>query len=220
MRQITVIIFVVLFSSVAFGQDAGLPEILKPGPDGESAALRLEASAIKLLPRGMFNDAPESYRDEDNPLGIRFGGSVYSFSNESHSYNKTPQLGLDGDRFTVGFYGGGYGYIDDLGAISLKDVARDMPNVQLLMYYRPPTCMDRPRPDTRKLRKDWDGTTISNRAAVVAGHSYLLRAVSFDEADTLVAFQVINKNYDGSVIIVWTPLKEFDTPRLRPCESS
>lgn len=41
-----------------------------------------------------------------------------------------------------------------------------------------------------------------------------MRAISFDEADTLVAFKIHRKDTDGSLIIFWKLIKDFEIPKL------
>jgi hypothetical protein len=53
-----------------------------------------------------------------------------------------------------------------------------------------------------------------NRFPVTVGHTYVLRAISYDEADTLVAFKVHRKDTDGSLIIFWKPIKNYEKPLL------
>src|SRR4051812_11937647 len=89
---------IVLISSVAFAQEEKLPNILKPDADLTILATSADEKIFKLLPRGMFADGKGLLDDEgSNPLGIRGGGAYYSFTTDSHSYNKIPQIELQGD---------------------------------------------------------------------------------------------------------------------------
>ena len=59
-----------------------------------------------------------------------------------------------------------------------------------------------------------------DRLPAIVGHTYLLRAVSFKEADVLVAFKVHRRDADGSLIIFWKLLERFVTPVLNQEETA
>jgi hypothetical protein len=47
-----------------------------------------------------------------------------------------------------------------------------------------------------------------------------LRAISFDDADILVAFRIHRKDTDGSLIIFWKLLETFEIPHLKRNETT
>lgn len=199
--------------SFAFAQSQTLPDILRPDPVVESVAKDAGLEIFKILPRGMFEHPAGSYKDEDNPLGVREGGAFYSFSTCSHSYNKVPEIVLERGQFGVGFAGANYGFITDLGVISLVDVTEELYAVKFLIGYKPPRLIDEIREEQRKSHRfESNGTTFSSRIAALSGHTYVLRAVSFRDADILVVFNVARINPDGSAEITWKPLRKFDRP--------
>jgi hypothetical protein len=79
-------VFVVFLFSMTVAQKSDLPDVLKPDDASIAEARRLGVNVFKILPRRMF-EAKEfnSYKDEENPIGIRGGGAYYSFTTESHS---------------------------------------------------------------------------------------------------------------------------------------
>ncbi len=215
MKLVLAFAILVLLTSDYFGQNTTLPEILRPDAFAESEAKRLDAEVFKILPRGTYENPAGTYKDEENPLGIRQGGSYYSFTKGSHSYNKIPQIGLEQGNIQVGFYGGNYGLMADLGSISLSDVSDQLPVTMFLLGYVPPKYYKNIYEEAGRAHKiEANGQVFSRRLPAFERHTYLLRAISFDEADKLVALQVISKEKDGSVTIVWKSIKDFDVPRM------
>lgn len=208
MRQtIITLIFSLLAVAVANAQSENPGrEILSPALQDAAEAEREGFKVFKILPRGI-------YASEKNELGLRGGAAYYSFVEQSHSYNDTPQLGLEKNYLKVGFYGASYGLIADLGLVSLSGVTVESEEVKFLADYKPPTVEAEIRAEQRKAYEyDTEKATYRSRVQVSIGHSYALRAISFDEADTLVAFQIRRKNPDGSLIIFWKMLKQFPRP--------
>ena len=58
--------------------------------------------------------------------------------------------------------------------------------------------------------------TYTDRLAAVAGNTYALRSVNYDNSDVLVVFRVVRRDDDGSVVLLWKMLKRFHTPQLAP----
>jgi hypothetical protein len=59
-----------------------------------------------------------------------------------------------------------------------------------------------------------DGVQYRQNRPAIVGHTYLLRAISYGEADTLVAFQIHRRETDKSLIIFWKALESFEKPLL------
>jgi len=180
-------------------------EILQPDVADHKAA-RLEGlEAVRLMPR-------EKY---DHVLTLQGGGSYYSFTNRSHDYQKTAQVGLEQNNLRVGFAGADYGFIADLGAISLDSVTTEVREIGILANYKPPTRINAIRNEQRKSdRYATEGATYFRYVPAITGHVYALRAISFERADILVAFKIHRKDTDGSIVIFWKPLAVFDTPLI------
>lgn len=215
--RVTAIPFVlIVFLTPAFAQNVKLPEVLKPDADLEIEAKRQGLEIFKLLPRGMYQGPFNAYRDEENPLGIREGGAYYSFSTRSHSYNRTPQIGLEKGYLSAGgYYGANYGFLYDLGSVALGDVTPENPVAAALLEYLPPKLHDAIRADQSKRgRFELGSYVFATRLEVVVGHTYLLRAISFGEADKLVAFNIVSKADDDSLTLTWKPLHDFPIPKL------
>lgn len=214
MRLVQIGFLIVTIVFPAISQSKELPEILRPDAAAVTEAESYGAGVFKLLPRGMFKDKEGSYKDEDNPLGLRQGGAYYSFTTGSHSYNKTPQIGLERGNLNVGFYGANYGLFVDCGAVPLIDESNHSDALIALMGYIPPKLRSELVKERERFSTGNTGMLTARHVPAVEGHTYLLRAISFNEADKLVAFRILKMDQDGSLTIAWRTLKDFEVPRL------
>ncbi len=215
MRKFLGILLIALVSvSTMFGQTGVTPrtdltnEMLSPTNRDLAQAQIENVEVFKILPRGIFDS-------ENNNLSLR-GGAYYSFTNKSHSYNEIPQIELQSNNFIVGFYGANYGLMADLGNVPLSSVDENSIEVSQLFDYQAKVIEPEARTEFRFLHKGLDvgGVTYKKQLPAIPGNTYILRAISFDEADTLVAFNVYRKDEDGSLIIFWKKLKDFEKPTL------
>lgn len=217
-RIVFALIFFALFSLIlpttaaVNAQSVQIPAtrvILQPDARDIARADEQGLKAFKILPRGMFDF-------EKNDLAIRGGGAYYSFVKNSHSYNEIPQIGYQDDVLLVCFAGADYGFIADLGETPLSEITVETAGVKFLSEYRPPLFEPEIRAEYRKIGKglEADGIVFRISQPVVVGHTYVSRSLSFNRADTLVAFHVSRKNEDGSLIIFWKPIKDFERPKL------
>ncbi len=183
--------------------------ILQPDSADIIAAKQEDVNVFRILPR-------EKYDKE--VFKVRGGGAFYSFINQSHSYNDIPQISLEQNYLRVGFYGASYGFIADLGETPLSQIGKTTKGVDFLINYQPPNVETEARAEYRKISNNFEQNEISfgNRRTAIVGHSYILRAVSFGEADVLVAFKIHRKDTDGSLIIFWKLIEHFAAPTLDP----
>jgi len=180
-------------------------DVISPTTGDLKAVQKEGFNVIRLLPRERY----------DHKLTIQGGGSYYSFTTGSHDYQKIAQIGLEQNNLKVGFAGANYGFINDLGEMSLADVTKETVGVSFLVNYRPPTDEPSVRIEQRKAwNYEVDGISYKSRIPAIVGHSYVLRAISFDDADILVALKVHRKDTDGSLIIFWKNIENFETPKL------
>lgn len=200
-------------SSIGFSQNFQLPQILVPSEQAKAEAARLNAQAVKILPRGMFAEQTEN-SDIDCPLGIRGDGAYYSFTTGSHSYNKTPEIQLEQGQISVGFAGADYGTIADMGLIDIKNLT-DTQEFQFLSTYKPPQLEPEVRMEQRRFAQvSIAGIVYRERVPASLRHTYLLRAISFDKSDILVALTIIEVGEDGSATFAWRKLADFAKPTL------
>ena len=181
-------------------------KILQIEGEDLAAAEQENADVFRLLPREKYD---KGY------FKVRGGGAYYSFTNQSHSYNLIPQISLEQNYLSVGFYGASYGFLADLGEIGLAKIDGKTKGVDFLANYRPPLELSKARIEqTRSRGFESENIAYKNRLPVVAGHSYVVRAISYDEADVLVVFKIHRQDADGSLIIFWKLLKNFERPKL------
>jgi hypothetical protein len=214
MRLILLCVLSVILTFGAYSQNNQLSELLEPDPSSVAEAKRMGAEVIKLLPRGFFKDLSSSdNREKDNPVGVRGGGAYFSFATGSHSYNETPQIELQNGHFSTGFAGMDYGFFVDLGEMELASLDPTSREALYFLNYKSPVFEKDIRLEHGSVhgKRIGEFTTYGALSAVV-GHSYLLRAINFGEADTLVAFQVLKIGADGSTTIAWKKLAEFGEP--------
>jgi hypothetical protein len=223
MHCLRVLVFVLLLSSFAIAQELTRAEKIRKiselrsqigalekdimSPDAKDSALaaRLGVSAIRLLPR-------EKY---DHVLAINGGGAYYSFFLKSQAYGRGSDIGLEQGYLSVGFAGADYGFMYDLGEIALDDVTKDSKEAFFLVGYKPPSSEPEVRIEQRRaLEYDANGVIYKSRWSSIVGHTYLVRSINFDDSDILVAFTINRKDTDGSLIIFWKTIENFEKPKL------
>lgn len=163
---------------------------------------------IRLLPREEYNSK--------NKLTIRGGGAFYSFTKLTHEYGYGSDVALEMGNLSVGFAGADYGMLANLGAIPLDGVTLETPGVSVLALHVPPTLDVRARAE---YRRTVGGVKIENvlykrNLPAVVGSTYILRSIDYARSDVLVAFQVVRKDIDGSLILAWKRLKKYAVPQL------
>ena len=167
-----------------------------------------ETGLVRLLPREKWQ----------NVLPTRGGGSYYSFTRLSHEYNSGSDVSLEQGLLSVGFMGADFGFMLNLGDVPLEEVSAEAEAVRFMASFETPS----PEPLAREAQKrfmhgggaqsgQW---TYKNRLPAVAGNTYALRSVSYNTSDVLVAFRLLRKDSDGSVVLLWKLLKTYPKPSL------
>lgn len=174
---------------------------------------------IRILPRGLYEDR----------LTIRGGGAYYSFTRLTHEYGNGSDIELQRvptnefvappiaeQNFQVGFAGADYGFIVTLGNVPLEKVTLDHDGVKFLVDYDPPSAEPQARSESRRARDGVGKNGYSYKSVVpaFASYTYALRSINYNTSDVLVAFRVVRKEIDGSVVILWKRLKRFSRPDL------
>jgi hypothetical protein len=59
-----------------------------------------------------------------------------------------------------------------------------------------------------------DGVQAKRTLPVKLNSTYLMRSMTFREADVLVAFKVVRIDSDGSVTLLWKLLKKYKVPNI------
>jgi len=180
--------------------------ILSPDKKDVENALRENVGVFRLLPREIYD------KGFFNVLG---GGSYYSF------YFRIPDWGYGTD---IGFSRNylletGFsrcGLISDLGEIPLAGITKEIPSAVSLANYQNAKDLSLCARDYNLAYREGlklDETTFKIQLPAIVGHTYLVRSVSYDYYDILAAFQVHRKDTDGSLIIFWKQLEQFETPQ-------
>lgn len=168
---------------------------------------------IRLLPREKYDY--EAY-GVPKAIDIRGGGAFYSFLYQAHEYGYGSDIALDRDQLNVGFAGADFGFLTDLGSTALTDITMVDPRVAYLAAYCPPDNLAFAREEQKRVGVGFVVSGMDYRRSLPAkvGSTYLVRSIIYDRYDLLTVFTVTRKDDDGSVIIAWKRLKNFDTPRL------
>jgi hypothetical protein len=90
------------------------------------------------------------------------------------------------------------------------------PAVEYLSQFKTPTKESDARTQWRQLDLGLTINEITYKRDLPAlvNKTYVLRSINYEQADILVAFRVIRRDADGSVIVAWKTLKKFPVPRL------
>ena len=204
----------------------GLPireaRVLKKGILAPSAGDRIafaeflrrpNTGLIRLLPREVYDSETTHTK---SPLSIRGGGAYYSFATLTHVYGYGSDIELSRYAFSVGFAGADYGMLTMLGDVPLDQVSEEDPRTQFLKSYRPPAPEHLARAEARRFRLrggvTLDGLNYQSRQPAFENWTYLLRSISYGRSDVLVAFRVVRKDGNGSMIIAWKLLKQYRVP--------
>ena len=180
-------------------------EFLAPSPFDIEQARVNGCEVFRLMPRTDFYDK----------LVTRGTGAFYSFTARSHDPQRGAgaQIQFSSDNLSVGFGGADYGFLFDLGDITLGSINGEMPIVAFLNSYRPPKKLSEIRKEQSKaFNYATEAGTLKDHVPALVGHTYVLRAISFDREDVLVALSIFRKDTDGSLIFFWRKIETFEKP--------
>jgi len=219
-----IFVFVLFLASIINAQDLSREQKLQKILDLNNQIRILEkdfllpdAKDLEKAQKENFNVVRINPREKyDRKLLIQGGGSYYSFTKNSHNYQDIAQIGLEQNNLKVGFAGADYGFIADLGETPLAEVSKEILDVSFLAKYKPPLNISEIRIEQRKAHNyEAYGVIYKSRLPAVIGHTYVLRAITFDRADVLIALKVHRKDADGSLIIFWKIIEVFEVPTIR-----
>lgn len=174
---------------------------------------------------------------------MRGGGAYFSFSDRVHDYNRRPQIGLQDGGLLASFYGASDALILDLGAIELSSVpsnARSVPPgldplgvIAWQAAWRPlderawseslfvqdglRTLADEALAENRIDQVGWEELVHERDLRgprAVEGHVYLVRSISSNEHDVVVALQTLHVDDEGCTI-AWRLLDSRPVPSPR-----
>jgi hypothetical protein len=171
-----------------------------------------DTGLIRLLPREIY----DSYAHPEKRLGLRGGGSYYSFTERNQEYSNGTQIGLEQGSLSVCFAGANYGMVANLGDVSLAEVAFENSAVKFLVSYERAGNEPQARAEYQRFAAGTtvNGTLYKTRLPAIVNNSYVLRGISYSNSDIVVAFRVVRKDTDGSLIVAWRLLKKYSKPEL------
>lgn len=223
-------IVLALFSASAVAQSASREEVVK---QIETKRAELSVLEKKLLApadadrsaypefvgqpdRGLIRLLPREVYDKETTLTVRGGGAYYSFTRLTHSYGYGSDISLEQGFFKVGFAGADYGILINVGDVPLEELNTENAKVKFLATYN--TVLEEPQARVEQRRfgggTSIDGILYSERVRAQVQSTYVVRSINYSQSDVLVAFRVVRKDTDGSLIITWKMLKEFPVPDL------
>jgi hypothetical protein len=165
-----------------------------------------DSGLVRLLPREKW----------DGKLSTRGGGAFYSFAKRTHEYGYGTDISLEQDYLSAGFAGASFGFMVNLGDVPVETLSEEAEAVRFMASFQTPS----PEPEARKAQRLFDEGarsgewTYKNHLPVVAGSTYALRSVNYETSDVLVAFRVVRKDSDGSVVLLWKLLRKYPKPSL------
>jgi len=207
--------------------------VLKKGLLAPSAADRSRfASFLQLKNTGLIRLFPREVYDtyithRKSPMSIRGGGAYYSFASRTHVYGYGSDIQLSHNEFSVGLAGDAYGMLTMLGDVPLEPMTAKDSFAHFIATYKPATTEQQARVEGLRFAPCWgpctpiggglliDGLHYRKNIPLVENSTYLLRSIVYYYSDVLVAFRVVRKDHDGSVIIAWKLLKEYMVPALK-----
>lgn len=170
---------------------------------------------LRLLPREKYDS---DVKKNGKTLTVRGGGAYYSFARLTHEYGYGSDIQLSSDDLSVGGFGGAsYGMLKKLGDLPLDGITMEHPAARFMATYTPAGELSKARLEQRRFgTREFtiDNDQYQRIAPVEVNTSYLLRSINYDWTDVLVAFRVVRKDSDGSVIIAWKLLKNYPKPQL------
>lgn len=167
-----------------------------------------DTGLIRILPR-------ETYGYD--VVGMRGGGSYYSFTKRSHEYSGTSDISLEqGVLRSGGFAGANYGMLTTLGDVPLENVSLETAAAQILASHTPATEEPQARVEQRRTSEGTviNGTSFKNHMPLKVNSTYLVRAINYHGSDALVALRVVRIDNDNSAVIIWKLLKKYPIPYL------
>ena len=172
-----------------------------------------DTGLARLLPRETYDS--DAYKKTIG-LTVRGGGSYYSFTSRTHEYGKGTQIGLEQGQLKTCFAGADYGMITNLGDVPLESISVEHPAAMFLVSYERAGDEPRARSEYRRFSfgENIDGALYKTTLPATVNNSYVLRGIHYSDSDVVIAFRVVRKDTDGSLIIAWKLLKKNPKPEL------
>jgi hypothetical protein len=153
------------------------------------------------------------------------GGAYYSFRVKSHQAEPWSDIRFADSSFRVG---GKYrqALLSSLGDVPLDNVGPGFAGIRFVFDFVPATRKAELLKQTASISHGLsvDGFTYAYTQPVLDNTTYVLRSIAFDrksrvnpmdkKIDIIVAFRVVRKDTDGSVVLLWKELARAKSPKL------
>ena len=168
---------------------------------------RPDTGLARLLPREKW----------DGKLSMTGGGSYYSFTLRTNEYGRGSDIGLEQGQFHVGFAGADFGFMVDLGDVPLEEVSAETEPLRFMADFQAPSLETDARVTGRQFHaaRHEGGWSYVRTLRAASNRTYALRSIVYGESDVLVAFRVVRKDEDGSVVLLWKLLGKYAKPSLQ-----
>lgn len=119
------------------------------------------------------------------------------------------------DLFSVGFAGADFGYLAMIDG-DINDLTIDYPEIKFIASLKVPNNLPDARLEQKRSQEGVLVNGINYRRSQKAEteKTYILRSINYRSSDLLVCFRTVRRDKDGSWILLWKILKEFDRPIL------
>ncbi|HEV7859340.1 MAG TPA: hypothetical protein VGO91_12030 [Pyrinomonadaceae bacterium] len=176
------------------------------------------AGLVRLLPAKAGKVVSvEKLGKEGPPVTFPGGGAFYSFTKLNHVPDVWSDLKFIDGEFEVAFGPEVLGALTMLGDVPLDSLTIENPALSLLAKYAPPSNVKQAKSEYERFKK---GVSLENYLFKTAfpvqqNMTYALRSIAYDRSDLLVAFRMLRRETDGSVLILWKRIEKFPTPKLK-----
>jgi hypothetical protein len=180
----------------------------------EQKILAIDKASLQLAKEqgfGVFRILPREKYDV-SLFETNGGNAYYSFFYRYHDYGHGSDIELSRNVLSVATTG----LIYDLGNVDFSRISKEDEIPNLLS-----TDEDLNNYDTLwriyEKSNSREGVKIGNlifkrTISAEVGHTYIVRSANRNYYDILAAFNVIRKDNDGSLVIFWKLLEQFDSP--------
>lgn len=182
------------------------------GAEEDSAAykeflLQPDTGITRLLPREVF---------DKGTLTTRGGGAYYSFTRRTHEYGWGTQIGLEQDTLKVTFAGADYGMLARLGDLPLSAISLEHSAAKFLASYEAVSEEPQARAEYQRFSNGvkFEDVFFKTYQPAIVNNTYVLRGIHYSDSDVLVAFRIVRKDLDDSIVIVWKVLQKYPKPVL------
>lgn len=180
------------------------------------------AGLLKESSTGLARVFPRDSGNERRPLLVNGEGAYYQFIGRTNEYGQGSDLEystMNSPQFSVGFAGVDFGFLAQVGKIDIRQVNDKDPIVSYALAYPSPNGQSESY--WRAEQTKWSNgiargaVTFKNRTEAIVGMTYVIRSINENGYEVVVIFQVVRRDStDGSVILAWKLLKQFDKPVL------